>query len=56
MLRGGSWNNNQDNARASYRNNNTPDNRNNTVGFRVCRASHISPPVLHLSDAYKNSG
>ena len=34
-LRGGSWNNNQRNARVSYRNNNHPDNFNNNIGFRV---------------------
>ncbi|HOU40198.1 MAG TPA: hypothetical protein PK829_02915 [Promineifilum sp.] len=39
MLRGGSWNNNQRNARASIRNNNTPDNANNNIGFR---------PVAHV--------
>ena len=39
MVRGGSWNNNQDNARCAYRNNN-PDNSNNNVGFRV--VSHTS--------------
>ncbi len=38
MLRGGSWNNNPENCRAA--------NRNNNVGFRVCRSSHIvSAPV-----------
>ena len=42
VLRGGSWNNNQDNARTSNRNRNNPNNRNtpgvalrNNVGFRV---------------------
>ncbi|MDZ4768730.1 MAG: SUMF1/EgtB/PvdO family nonheme iron enzyme [Chloroflexota bacterium] len=35
VLRGGSWNNNQDNARASFRNRNNPNNRNNNIGFRV---------------------
>ncbi|PWB73131.1 MAG: hypothetical protein C3F07_10405 [Anaerolineales bacterium] len=35
VLRGGSWNNNQDNARASNRNNNNPNNRNNNNGFRL---------------------
>jgi len=35
VLRGGSWNNNQRNARVSIRNNNTPDNANNNIGFRV---------------------
>jgi hypothetical protein len=34
-LRGGAWNNNQMNARAVYRNNNHPGNRNNNIGFRV---------------------
>lgn len=34
-LRGGSWNNNSNNARASYRNNNEPAKRNNNNGFRL---------------------
>lgn len=34
-LRGGSWNNNTDNLRASNRNNNDPTNRNNNNGFRL---------------------
>jgi formylglycine-generating enzyme required for sulfatase activity len=34
-LRGGSWNNNENNLRASNRNTNTPTNENNNVGFRV---------------------
>ena len=46
MVRGGSWNNDQDNARASYRNNNAPDNRNNNVGLRVVRSSHILIPLM----------
>jgi len=37
--RGGSWNNNQNNARVRERNRNNPDNSNNNSGFRVC-ASH----------------
>ena len=41
VLRGGSWNNNQDNARADYRNNNHPNNRNDNNGFRVVCGSHI---------------
>ena len=36
MLRGGSWNNDdQDNLLSSNRNNNTPTNRNDNNGFRV---------------------
>ncbi|NDD64333.1 MAG: hypothetical protein EBZ36_10190, partial [Acidobacteria bacterium] len=34
VLRGGSWNNNN-NLRSANRNNNNPDNRNNNIGFRV---------------------
>jgi len=34
-LRGGSWNNNIDNARVSNRNNNHPNNQWNNNGFRV---------------------
>jgi hypothetical protein len=44
VVRGGSWNNDQDNARASYRNDNAPDNRNNNAGLRVVRSSHILIP------------
>ena len=41
MLRGGSWNNNADNARGSQRNRNNPDNRNNNTGFRLVSSAHI---------------
>ncbi|NJN98787.1 MAG: SUMF1/EgtB/PvdO family nonheme iron enzyme [Anaerolineales bacterium] len=40
MLRGGSFNNNENNARCASRNRNNPDNRNNNIGFRVV-LSHI---------------
>jgi hypothetical protein len=39
-LCGGSWNNNEDNARVSIRNNNRPNNRNNNIGFRVAASLH----------------
>ncbi|MBM3271399.1 MAG: hypothetical protein FJZ01_27500 [Candidatus Sericytochromatia bacterium] len=35
MNRGGSWNNDAQNARAANRNNNDPGNRNNNLGFRL---------------------
>ncbi|MBM4387760.1 MAG: SUMF1/EgtB/PvdO family nonheme iron enzyme [Deltaproteobacteria bacterium] len=35
VLRGGSWNNNRENLRASNRNRNNPDERNNNNGFRA---------------------
>jgi len=34
VLRGGSWNNNDNNCRVANRNNNNPDNSNNNNGFR----------------------
>ncbi|MBX3059957.1 MAG: SUMF1/EgtB/PvdO family nonheme iron enzyme [Anaerolineae bacterium] len=34
QVRGGSWNNHRHNLRCANRNRNTPDNRNNNVGFR----------------------
>lgn len=37
MIRGGSWNNNAQNARCAYRNANEPGNRNNNLGFRCAR-------------------
>ena len=58
-LRGGSWINNHDNARAAYRNRNNPNNRNNNNGFRlvVRRPTTCSfpiegsPPSLRFSDS-----
>jgi hypothetical protein len=38
VLRGGAWNNNEDNARCAYRNRNNADNRNNNVGFRLAES------------------
>jgi formylglycine-generating enzyme required for sulfatase activity len=35
VIRGGSWNNDAENARAGNRNNNDPSNRNNNVGVRL---------------------
>jgi hypothetical protein len=49
VLRGGSFNNNERNARCAYRNNNNPNNRNDNNGFRVgashgLPAGHCDPP------------
>jgi len=41
-LRGGSWNNNDNNCRVANRNNNNPDNRNNNNGLRVLNAIFIN--------------
>ncbi|MCF7858224.1 MAG: SUMF1/EgtB/PvdO family nonheme iron enzyme [Candidatus Cloacimonetes bacterium] len=59
ILRGGSWNNNDNNCRVANRNNNNPDNSNNNNGFRFsntfysqnlhfrtnCRESNNGSPV-----------
>ena len=39
--RGGSWNNNPQNLRSANRNNNSPDNRNNNLGFRLLSTSDL---------------
>ncbi|MEI6297528.1 MAG: SUMF1/EgtB/PvdO family nonheme iron enzyme [bacterium] len=43
MNRGGSWNNDAQNCRTANRNNNTPDNRNNNIGFRL-----VSPKLKRM--------
>jgi len=45
VLRGGSFNNNQDNASCVYRNNNNPNNDNNNCGFRVVVVSGMPFPT-----------
>lgn len=47
--RGGSWNNNASNCRVANRNNNTPDNRNNNLGFRLALAQKKLPDGLLLN-------
>ncbi|MGE3152976.1 MAG: SUMF1/EgtB/PvdO family nonheme iron enzyme [Nitrospiraceae bacterium] len=39
MIRGGAWNNKPENLRASNRNRNNPDNRNNNIGFRLVQSA-----------------
>jgi len=39
VLRGGSWNNNDNNCRVANRNNNNPNNSNNNNGFRITNTS-----------------
>ncbi|HOT96341.1 MAG TPA: SUMF1/EgtB/PvdO family nonheme iron enzyme [bacterium] len=42
VLRGGSWNNNQNNVRCANRNRNNPGNRNDNIGFRVVLSPRFS--------------
>jgi hypothetical protein len=41
-MRGGAWNNDATNLRATNRNRNEPENRNNNIGFRCAR--DVEPP------------
>ncbi len=45
VLRGGSWNNNGRNVRSANRNHNEPDNRNDTIGFRLAPALALATPA-----------
>lgn len=46
VLRGGSWNNKPANCRVANRNRNTPDNRNNNIGFRLALTGHRSEAAV----------
>ena len=48
VIRGGSWNNNANNMRASNRNNNNPGNINNNLGFRC--ANTLSDLMARTSE------
>lgn len=50
VVRGGSWNNNPDNARATHRNDDDPDNRNNKRGPRSVASFdyHVADRLLEL--------
>ncbi|MCU0692523.1 MAG: hypothetical protein MUF54_14075 [Polyangiaceae bacterium] len=37
MIRGGNFNNNDNNLRAANRNDNNPDNHNHNIGFRCAK-------------------
>jgi len=57
VLRGGSWNNNRNNARCSYRNRNEPDNFNNNIGFRlVCSTSFVFTPEMRRGEQLYRRG
>ena len=45
VLRGGSWNNNDNNCRVANRNRNNPDNRNNNNGFRCVSSAQYYLPA-----------
>ena len=45
--RGGSWNNNARNCRSANRNDNSPGNRNNNLGFRLASSRHCAARRVH---------
>jgi hypothetical protein len=47
VLRGGAFNNNENNVRCANRNRNNPNNRNNNIGFRVVASTFFK--FRHLS-------
>jgi hypothetical protein len=47
VKRGGSWNNNANNCRVANRNNNSPDNSNNNLGFRLVSTTHGKDALSH---------
>ena len=58
VYRGGSWSDYAWYCRSAHRNRNTPDNRNNNLGFRVLRSSAngmdvplMEPAAVRLPDA-----
>lgn len=51
VLRGGSWNNDQNNARAANRNRNEPDNWNDNDGFRCAQDSRRVGGYVPLPEA-----
>lgn len=55
MLRGGAFNNNENNVRCANRNrNNNPDNANDNNGFRVVLSTFFEPP--EMPGALRGSG
>jgi len=55
-VRGGSWNNNQNNARCAARNRNNPNNSNNNIGFRlVSHDPHVPPAMLRVGLSVKTA-
>ena len=42
VIRGGNWGNDAQNCRVSYRNHNSPEDRNNNIGFRLVVSSQLT--------------
>ena len=55
VLRGGSWNNNDNNMQCANRNRNNPDNRNNNIGFRVVASTFFETIVVVAGNVWRVS-
>jgi len=51
VVRGGSWNNNDENLRSANRNNNDPGNSNNNLGLRLSSTSNLSARRIGFKDS-----
>jgi hypothetical protein len=51
VVRGGSFNNTENNVRAANRNRNDPDNRNDNIGFRVVVSTFFIGPEAPAGSA-----
>src|SRR5262249_40350803 len=56
VMRGGSWNNKPENLRASNRNRNNADNRNNNVGFRLAPSARTAILPVQSRSVYGQVG
>ena len=55
-LRGGSWNNTENNLRASNRNSNDPTNENNNIGFRLASlCARMGRPISRIGPIHGGS-
>jgi hypothetical protein len=51
VIRGGGWNNTPKNVRTANRNRNTPDNRNNNLGFRLILPAQQGAALLNRTES-----
>jgi hypothetical protein len=56
VVRGGAFNNNENNVRCARRNRNNPNNRNNNNGFRLLLAHTFFAPAGNATDRPAQGG
>jgi len=55
VVRGGSWNNNAQNLRSAYRNNDSPGDRNDNLGFRLVSTLNLCAHIKWRAFGTKHS-